>query len=151
MLIVCLTVVLSIVYFNVGYYKPKRFLFNKLINNKHVLNIIFIETNQTRQSIDYKEMCSIESAALTNPNANVILFSLNANLSQNLLKHYKNIYFYKNKIEDLFQSTPFYNWWLNKSEIITTSPYVSAHLADALRLSLLYKHGGIYSDLGEIQ
>lgn len=146
-LIFLLGLLILIEYFNMDLVIKEK-LNRSILPANRDLNIIFIETNQTKKWIDLMQMCAIESAALNNPQSNVYLYSLNAELDRDLARKYDNIIFSKENVEVLFYDTPLYSWWLNDSDIILTSKFVEAHLADALRLALLYKYGGIYSDLG---
>jgi hypothetical protein len=115
-------------------------------------NIFFVETSDTQQTFPTKELCSIESAALNNPNANVYVFSLKAivDLDNSLMLNskYSNIKWLKLDPLDLFIGTPLLDWW--KSAKVLASSFKVAHLSDAARLALLYKHGGFYSDMDTI-
>ena len=97
-----------------------------------------------------KQLCAIESIALNNPNAMVRVLSLNATFKQKFLENYSNIIFEVFTIEDVFNETPFFNWWINRKKEITNGPHYIAHISDALRLVLMYKYGGFYSDLDTI-
>ncbi|RNA03496.1 hypothetical protein BpHYR1_025231, partial [Brachionus plicatilis] len=56
-------------------------------------SVFFTETNINRDKISERQMCSIESAALHNPQVNIYLFSLKAKIDDAILKKYKNIKF----------------------------------------------------------
>ncbi len=103
------------------------------------LNIILIETNLNRSQTDFKQNCAIESAARNNPNANVMVFSLSAEVDYRLIKEYKNINLVKKSVEDFFDGTPLFDWWRSKNVTILASTFFKEHLSDGLRLSLLYK------------
>jgi mannosyltransferase OCH1-like enzyme len=53
-------------------------------------------------------------------------------------------------IEDTFEDTPLKEWW-EKGKLTNIKKYVRySHLSDALRLALVYKNGGFYSDVDHI-
>jgi hypothetical protein len=113
------------------------------------LNIFFVESNFESKWLRPRQLCAIESAAVHNPYANVFVVSLNAKLRDNkLLREYNNIKWMPIKTEEAFADTPLWLWWRSKK--VMTSPFKTAHLSDALRLALLWKYGGIYSDLDTI-
>ena len=58
-------------------------------------NIIFIETNKNREYFTERELCAVESAALNNPHAEIVVYSDKAKISQLLLDIYSNIKLYK--------------------------------------------------------
>ncbi len=119
-------------------------------NTHQTYNIFFIESNSLSMYLTERQLCSIESAAKHNPNGNIIVKSINADLKNNrLLTDYPNIKFEIVKIEDSLNNTPLYDWW--KKKLITNIPYNRiAHIANAMRLTTIYKHGGIYIDLDTI-
>jgi hypothetical protein len=116
-------------------------------------NIFFIETNSSRPFFTIKELCAIESAAFRNPRAIVYVFSSEAQLDESsklmLSKHYSNIRMLKLEPLSVFEQTPLLEWWLSGN--VTSHPtHKTGHLSDAVRLALLYKYGGFYSDLDTI-
>ncbi|CAF0862842.1 unnamed protein product [Brachionus calyciflorus] len=113
-------------------------------------NIFFTETNTSRELLSLKQMCSIESAALNNPNANVFLYSLRANIYPELLDKYKNIRLVFTNPETIYNNTDLFDWWLRKKNDILNSDYWIHDLSDTFRIALLYKYGGYYSDLDTI-
>lgn len=134
--------------FETNFYKREMYDSKLEENNTVKLNIIFVETNLKRANFSFRDNCAIESAAYNNPNENVMIFSLHSNIDERLLNEYKNIKLYKSTIYQLFNNTPLYDWFKVKNEKILQSQFSIEHLADALRLALLYKYSGIYSDLG---
>lgn len=114
------------------------------------LNIFFTETNKSRGFLTYKQLCSIESAALHNPNANVYLFSLNAKINQQLLNKYKNIKFVLTSENDVYKDTPLFKWWTLQKKKLESGLYKIHDLSDSFRIALVYKYGGFYSDLDSI-
>ena len=124
-----------------------EFYLNKTDSN----NILFVETNISRTLLTFKELCAIESAAKHNPELNVILFSVNARIQyKNIFtKTYPNIKYQKLNLDQFFNNT-FLNEWWSSNVLAQQSYFREAHLADALRLQLLYEYGGVYSDLDTI-
>ena len=116
-------------------------------------NIFFLETNKERQFLNIRAQCAIESAALNNPNANVYLYSLKAKFDQNttnLTKNYANIKLIDLEPHKVFENTYFEDWWNNNKSILLNGNHPIEHLSDGLRLALVYKFGGVYSDLDTI-
>ena len=61
-------------------------------------NIFFLETNYTRWEFSTKQLCAIESAAKTNPNAKIFVFSIKAEFYKykiNLTENYLNLFWVK--------------------------------------------------------
>lgn len=127
-------------------YKQKS-NFNYQGNN---FNIFFTETNPNRTELNLKQMCAIESAALNNPDANVYLYSVNATIDNHLLERYGNIEYIQSTPAKIFEETPLHSWWISNQSVIQNSEYSIHHIADSLRIALLYKYGGYYSDLDTI-
>ncbi|RNA42330.1 lactosylceramide 4-alpha-galactosyltransferase-like [Brachionus plicatilis] len=123
---------------------------SKLVVNKEKFNIFLLETDKSRKFLDYKQMCSIESAAFNNPKADVHTVSLGAKLDSNLLKKYPNIKFTVADESEVFNNTPLMAWWLSHEKELLKSHYWIHDLSDAMRVALLYKYGGYYSDLDTI-
>ena len=105
-------------------------------------NVFFIETNKTRKEFDMKQLCAIESAALNNPSANVYLYSINASNIESL-SSYSNLNYVKLIPEQVFSNTKLENWWKNNTNKILTATYSIQDISDSIRLSLLWKYGGI--------
>jgi lactosylceramide 4-alpha-galactosyltransferase len=128
--------------------KPKR-------TTANVYNIHFIETNESKTIFDYRQLCSIESAAKHNPNAIVRVKSLKAKLENtSLFEKYPNIEFRVIIIDKYVNDTPLQNLTgflaSHPSRNTINSYYHIAHVSDALRLVTIYKYGGFYSDLDTI-
>ncbi len=115
-------------------------------------SIFFIESNYNGTFFSDRQLCSIESAAKHNPDAAVHIKTLKTVISndrQYLLAKYPNIKIEIVKFEELINKTPLAEWW--KKDLISKDPYFRmAHMADAMRLVILYAYGGIYSDLDTI-
>jgi hypothetical protein len=125
---------------------------DKIQTNSSEDNVIFIESNSTRKYFRLRDLCSIESAAKNNPTSEILVFSINAVMSNLfLLEKYKNIRFKQLNLSQLFQNTVMHEFWFQNKISKAQAPYYrEAHLGDALRLHLLHKYGGFYSDLDTI-
>jgi lactosylceramide 4-alpha-galactosyltransferase len=113
-------------------------------------NIFFIETNFTRDFFDLKQQCAIESAALNNPDANIFVYYMKGLISQELLHTYSNIKPIKINLLEIFRGTILADWWEKNGLEVLKGHYAIGHISDILRLVLLYKYGGFYSDLDTI-
>lgn len=123
---------------------------NKLLINNKKLNIFFVETDKNRKMFDHKQMCSIESAAFNNPKADVQIISLGAKLDSRLLKKYTNIKLSISNENQIYNNTPLMAWWLKYEKKVLKSRYWIHDISDSMRIALLYKYGGYYSDLDTI-
>jgi lactosylceramide 4-alpha-galactosyltransferase len=139
-------VLITIIFLTIYLYKNKKLIFiPSLIQDSK--NIIFLETNSSREKLTFKQSCAIESAAKNNPNYNTLVFTLDAKVDNRLFEAYTNIKHIPIDIYDVFRDSPLRHWW---SKGVLSSNYRVAHLSDALRLILLYNYGGFYSDLDTI-
>lgn len=117
--------------------------------------IFFLETHmdKERSLTDYGQACSVESAAVVNPDADIyFIFASNAD-GINLkfteliyqLKHYSNIHLaYVNPFE-FSKDTPAENFF--NSKIMESSAFPIEHMADVLRILILNRFSGQYLDL----
>lgn len=102
-----------------------------------------------------RQACSIESAALNNPNFQVfVLFASPTYLPKaadqklpviEAMKSYKNVHFRQLNIWRYARDTPI-EGWVNKGELFRSS-FLTEHTSDLLRLMSLYRFGGIYMDI----
>ena len=97
-----------------------------------------------------RQLCAVESAAFNNPKGNILVYSLNASIDQKLLQRYKNIKFIRLDVNKVLEDSIMNKWWRTNNQKLLKGSYPIEHLADLLRIVLLYKHGGIYSDLDTI-
>ncbi len=113
-------------------------------------NVFFVETNSELDYFSTRVTCAFESAALQNPSSLIRVFSLNAkfNNSYDIIAKYPNLQLIKLNLTEIFEETPLLSWW--KTGSVKKSPYLLAHLADAFRLAILWKYGGVYSDIDTI-
>ncbi|KAG8174247.1 hypothetical protein JTE90_023416, partial [Oedothorax gibbosus] len=112
-------------------------------------NIFFVETSG-RENLSYRQACAVESAARHNPSFEVFVLatSIKTAVSSDLAKHLTIAYGVRNLRIDygsVVYGTPLWNWY--KSEDWKKSQHQVVHLSDAMRLLLLWRHGGIYLDL----
>lgn len=119
------------------------------INDQELMgksNIFFIETSFSNASdmvfLNKRDMCSVESAALLNPNAQVsVIFVTNATSislkTKTWLEGYKNVAFFKTDLSEFSLGTPVEDWI--KSEAIFESKYLLNNISNLLRLLLLWR------------
>ncbi|XP_066454173.1 alpha-1,4-N-acetylglucosaminyltransferase-like [Eleutherodactylus coqui] len=121
--------------------------------------IIFVETTD-RMDEPSLVLCSIESAARMYPDRPVAFFmkGLHDIITEDdekkarkrfpSLSSYQNIYFFPLRLEKLFANTPFLPWYekINPGREVHWT-YVKA---DACRLAMIWKYGGIYMDFDMI-
>ena len=114
-------------------------------------NIFMVETNSEADYLTLKQLCCIESNALHNPNAKLNIKSMRAKINQTILfEKYPQIEWSLMNIEEIFEETPLKDWWVQGKLTNNDKYFRYSHLSDALRLALVYKYGGFYSDLDHI-
>lgn len=120
--------------------------------------IFFLETGGYGQ-LSARVACAVESAAKLHPHWTVHLLSAgggdasraNVTLSgpfAHMIKSIPNVVASVIKPQEVFQDTPLEAWY--ESGILDTSAFPVEHLADALRLAVVYKLGGVYLDIDVI-
>ena len=57
----------------------------------------------------------------------------------------ENIFVLPMELDSVFRWTPLGSWWEEEFQYLP-SPWRTIHLADAARLALLWKYGGLYMD-----
>ncbi|KAH8263401.1 hypothetical protein KR044_008257, partial [Drosophila immigrans] len=102
-----------------------------------------------------RQACSIESAALNNPEFQVfVLFASPTYLPKaedpklpliEALQSYKNVHLRQLNIWRYAMGTPIEDW-VNKGDLFESS-FLTEHTSDLLRLMSLYRYGGIYMDI----
>lgn len=120
--------------------------------SKH--NIIFVESGLNKENVilTSRQACSFESAAITNPDANVNLIFIDETRFKNLqevpivkaLRQYKNFKITAEKLNELSKGSPMEGFI--KSDILSKSKYIVEHTSDLTRLMVLWKYGGTYMD-----
>ena len=111
-------------------------------------SIWMLETSG-RNHLEPLELCSLESAALHNPNSSVHMLLTNPvqNPKGNLLhlmEIYPNIVAQFIDLDTLMLSSPLADLWLSGE--VHASPHPVSHLSDLLRYLLLHRWGGVYLD-----
>jgi hypothetical protein len=124
--------------------------FKNLQNNDRLLNIFFIESNPNREYFDYRQLCSIESAAKHNPHIQIYVKSVKAKFeNEHIMKKYANIKLEHINVTDILTNTSLSDWWLKKR--LSKIPYFSfAQASNALRYAIVYSQGGMYADLDTV-
>jgi hypothetical protein len=116
--------------------------------------IYFVESSFTRKYLDKKQLCAIESAAKHNPDMIVHVASVQGVIRESyklpLFQQYPNIKFEIINATEVFEGTPFQEWWLNDRVSKVDGYFRVAHISDALRLVLIHEYGGVYSDIDTI-
>ena len=114
--------------------------------------MFFLETTG-RSWLTPREACALESAAkFSQLRVNMIFTSPFMDTFDNatcyLFMTVDNIQFYTVNLENIFGGTPLEGFHTRES--IRQSKFRHVHLSDALRLALIYKAGGFYSDLDTV-
>ena len=114
--------------------------------------MFFLETTG-RSWLTPREACALESAAkFSRLRVNIIFTSPFMDTFDNstcyLYKTVDNIHFYTIQLKEIFGGTPLEGFHTRAS--IRESKFRQVHLSDALRLALIYKAGGFYSDLDTV-
>jgi len=114
--------------------------------------MFFLETSG-KSRLSPRQSCSIESAAkFSNMHVRVILLNNTLDLTDNstcyLYKTVPNVEFYTVDLSTIFEDTPLLS--LIQSKAFKESCCKIEHQSDALRLALVFKYGGWYSDLDAV-
>lgn len=123
-----------------------RFLDNTL---PHESNAIWFVESSNETSLNGRQACAIESAALRNPSSPVVLLTT-GQLSPGdgyyqALQSLPNFRAFNVNLSDVFSDTPLEAWYHSRNW--TSGPYRIEDLSDGVRLAVLWKHGGTYLDL----
>ncbi|KAI9563395.1 hypothetical protein GHT06_010858 [Daphnia sinensis] len=123
--------------------------------------IMFIETSGEK-CLRPRQACAIESAARTNPDMTVYVYMAKERPpgrpemdrgeglerrceTMQILESFTNVYFIRDSLPKHLVDTPLESLYFNGN--MKNSQYALQHISDAVRVALLYKHGGIYLDL----
>ena len=124
-----------------------------LIENRRY--IWFLETSNATQSFSATQLCAFESAARAHPNSDVNVLKVSSSLTflptgKQLLEELGNLHFLHIDVSDYMSGTPLQTWYddtfRSKGKAGTEAEYAVNNLSNALRLLLLYQHGGVYFD-----
>ncbi|KAF8796923.1 Lactosylceramide like protein [Argiope bruennichi] len=111
--------------------------------------IFFLETSNSPR-ISARGSCAVESAAKHHPDRQVrVLFSSPTVLDltdpfMKSLTQLSNVQLLRMDMALLVEDTPLWHWY--KKGKWKSSPFRTVHVSDALRLSIIWKYGGIYLD-----
>jgi Glycosyltransferase sugar-binding region containing DXD motif len=120
-------------------------------------NIFFIETSgvlpnftNTPATLTTRQACSVESAALTNPNAYIfVIFVSKSSLGNSqpmiVLKKLKNVIFLRLNLIEFTRKTPV-GEWIRGGKIYKTH-FLRENVSNILKVLLLWKYGGFSLDL----
>ena len=103
-----------------------------------------------RDYLNKRQLCAVESAALNNPAAKIIVYSIKAEINKQLLNFYSNIRLLKIEFNEFIKKTPFEEWYKLNKNLLLNGPSWIEHTSDILRIVSLWKLGGYYSDLDTI-
>ena len=126
--------------------KNETWVFFQNLYSESKYNMFFFETKMDKKYLTERQLCSIESAAKNNPNAVINLYSSDAQIHPSFLKQYPNIKVHKLVAEHILKDTPLEKWYKLKKEIVINSPFAVVHTSDILRVAILWKIGGYYTD-----
>ncbi|XP_051885929.1 lactosylceramide 4-alpha-galactosyltransferase-like isoform X2 [Pristis pectinata] len=112
--------------------------------------IFFVETSK-RTNPTFLTMCSVESAARSHPTTKVVFFmkgltarSSTQALGISLLNCFPNVEIKPIDLNEIFADTPLSFWYSQLNP--WWQPYLITTIADATRLAIMWKYGGIYLD-----
>ena len=113
----------------------------------------FIETTGSRNSLDFRQSCAVESLALVNPNLTVHLLMTGSEVNTStatmkVLSGYGNVKVTRIRLGDYIAGTPLASWYFCTDWF--RGWYAVSHLSDGLRFLTLAKYGGYYFDLDVI-
>lgn len=130
-------------------------ILNANIQPENDKNIFFIETGISKSNVKLsaRQCCSIESAALRNPEKRIFVVFVSRDRLNNLeitsqikaILSYRNVQINYLNIEELSKASPIEHFI--KSNKLTKSKFRLPHTSDVLRLLILYKYGGTYLDM----
>ena len=111
--------------------------------------MFFLETSG-RSWLTPREACALESAAASsNLKVNIIFLSdfvdLYDNSTCSIMKLLPNVSLFTIKLKNAFEDTPLYRFY--QRDDFRNSSFKAVHMSDALRIALIFKVGGFYSDL----
>ncbi|XP_048405265.1 lactosylceramide 4-alpha-galactosyltransferase-like [Stegostoma tigrinum] len=111
--------------------------------------IFFVEVSD-RTNPTFLSLCSVESAARSHPRAKIVFYMKGLSAAKaktfgiSLLNCFPNVEIRPLDLIDLFADTPLSLWYSRLHQ--WWQPYLIPTIADACRLVLLWKYGGIYLD-----
>lgn len=125
---------------------------SKYVRGRNEASTMWFIESGNHNFLNFRQACSIESAALHNPGIPIRLLTtstLSPNCKYtNILKALPNFRAELLEISSAFHSTPMDSWY--RSNAWADSTHKTEHISDALRYTILWRHGGIYMDLDVI-
>src|SRR5207249_369988 len=119
----------------------------------HPNSIFFIETSTCE--LGPREACAVEAMARHNPDRHVYLLHVasstiptDSNRGIKCLRDLDNLIIKHLDVAHVFADTPAQRWY-EKGDW-NRSDFRVSHLSDGMRFTMLWKYGGIYSDLDEV-
>lgn len=122
--------------------------------------ITFVEASHNGGFLPPEKLCSIESAAISNPDMSVYVYfhSLSPEETINQLNHFPSLKKIRNHYKNVVLVAEDLNKFLIGTRLVNLTkktewgqgPYATKHLADATRAAMLYIYGGISLDWGII-
>lgn len=121
--------------------------------------ILFIDSTGN-ECLSNRQMCTIESAAITNPDMTIYVYLHSPDSRNNgtikkttrcskmddLSEHYTNIHFIRLDLKSLLIGTRLISILVSNNR----RQHLERHLSDATRIAALYKYGGIFIDWNAI-
>ena len=132
-------------------WKTNSYSYNTYTNHSRT---IFFHAASGKNYLNFRESCSIESAAKHNPDRSVTLLMVtNGNLDYNspwvtVINKYSNVkvsLIENSQLEDYFRDSPIKEWLFVAEWAF--SRFKAEHLAQYMALVTLYRNGGLFLDL----
>jgi lactosylceramide 4-alpha-galactosyltransferase len=146
----------QIKFFELNHLKFKDFddISNAKVQPESGKNIFFIDSGQSEGNVtlNIRQCCSIESAALMNPQLNIfVLFTSQERLKSltrtpevEAILSYKNVHLNSIDVVKFSIGTTFEEFFLKNA--LNTSLFKVEHTSDIVRIMVLWKYGGTYLD-----
>lgn len=109
---------------------------------------VFLLETSGRSRLSAREWCAVESVSRADPSLTVVVLVTSpllrrTSLSDSLLSGNSTL-LRQLQLAALFRHTPLHGWY--QSRRVLAARWPSAHMSDAVRFALLYRHGGLYLD-----
>ncbi len=122
--------------------------FEEFVPAEH--QMFFVETGE-RTFFKGRECCSIESAAIKSQLSQILIVMTSkvlelhlSNCTRNIYEKYPNVKFYTTTFGKVFNGTAIEG---QERRYDPTFKFAKTKISDLLRMALVYKYGGFYSDL----
>lgn len=117
-------------------------------------NVFLVESRESEENVtlNVRQTCSIESAALTNPHLKVFVVFVSKQRLENFIKtpeveailSYPNVFLKFIDVDKFSIGSPFQEFFAKK--VLDSSLWKVEHTSDVVRLMLLWRFGGSYVD-----